>query len=103
MLGGLGRTNSNVADSVINKYIFAQSTHSACFPQTVMSFNGISHNVRPDQHSDLWGIDALEMNLGETGALQVRPRRSGDPASIHEVVPQTLQHMLEEVGPGGRI
>lgn len=67
-----------------------------------MSFNGISHNVRPDQHSDLWGIDALEMHLGETGSLQVRPRRSGDPASIHEVVPQTLQHMLEEVGPGGR-
>lgn len=59
--------------------------------------------MRPDQHSDVWSLDVSQVNLWEPGFLQVCPRRSGDPASIHEVVPQTLQHMLEEVGPGGGI
>lgn len=68
-----------------------------------MSLDGISHNVRPDQHSDLRGIDALQVDPGESGSLQICPGGSGDPASVHEVEPQALQHMLEEVGPGGGI
>lgn len=65
-------------------------------------FHSIAHNMRLD-HEHERGFDVPQLELRESGRLQVLPGLPSDQATVTEVVPDRLEDMLEEVGPGGGV
>lgn len=63
------------------------------------SFNGVSHNVRSNEKSDIVCFNVPQVNVGETSRFEVFPRCSGDDASVPKKEPHAFEHMLEEVRP----
>lgn len=58
--------------------------------------------MRPD-HEHERGFDVPQLELRESGRLQVFPGFPSDQATVSKVVPDRLEDMLEEVGPGGGV
>lgn len=67
------------------------------------SLYGISHDVWSYHESDLLSLNVCEVKFRESSCLQILPRCSGNHASIPKIVPQWLEHMLEEICPRGGI
>lgn len=65
-------------------------------------FHGIAHDMRLD-HEHERRIDVSQLELGESGRLQVFPGFPGDQATVSEVIPDRLENVLEEVGPRGGV
>lgn len=63
-------------------------------------FHGPAHDMRLD-HEHERRIDVPQLELGESGRLQVFPGFPGDQATVSEVIPGRLENVLEEVGPCG--
>lgn len=65
-------------------------------------FHSIAHDMRLD-HEHERRIDVSQLELGESGRLQVFPGFPGDQATVPKVIPGRLENVLEEVGPCGGV